>query len=229
MKLLLLIVAGLLLTACNGNIKSTQPPNPQDLQRLRWSAADAPEKEPIPLLKLMDYPNDPLAREQERQRSQSFSNRYRDLGDGTLTDIKTGLQWMRCMVGQSWSGSGCEGNAKKYKWDDAVKLTANFAGYQDWRLPTIKELNSLVYCSSGSPDFYPFVGVKDKQNGCNGDHQKPTINLQAFPDTPASYVWSASAYADGSNDAWFVYFNYGYSDSGNRDNGYGVRLVRGGQ
>ena len=50
-----------------------------------------------------------------------------------------------------------------------------------------------------------------------------------FPNTPSSYVWSGSPYANSSSDAWGVLFNYGYDDSGYRRYAYFVRLVRGGQ
>lgn len=39
---------------------------------------------------------------------------------------------------------------------------------------------------------------------------------------------SGSPFAVFSDRAWYVYFNHGYSDYGDRDNGYAVRLVRGG-
>lgn len=38
-----------------------------------------------------------------------IDGRYRDNRDGTVTDIKTKLQWMRCSVGQSWNGQSCAG------------------------------------------------------------------------------------------------------------------------
>ena len=64
---------------------------------------------------------------------------------------------------------------------------------------------------------------------CDGDYTKPTINTKAFPNTPASYVWSGSPNADYAGFAWVVFFNDGYSSDSLRFNGYGVRLVRGGQ
>ncbi len=40
-----------------------------------------------------------------------LGGRYRDNGDGTVTDVETGLQWMRCSLGQKWKGSTCVGEA----------------------------------------------------------------------------------------------------------------------
>ncbi|CAK8724768.1 Leucine rich repeat-containing protein [Candidatus Electrothrix laxa] len=148
---------------------------------------------------------------------------YADNCDGTVTDTTTGLMWKQCSEGLS--GVHCEeGEAKKYTWDDAVSRFKNveYADYNDWRLPTIDELKTLVYCSNG---------VKDKDNGeCNDGSKKPTtINQQAFPNTPATSVWSGSPHAYYTGNAWKVHFNYGNSYSNDRSSSYAVRLVRGGQ
>ncbi|RWX48208.1 SH3 domain-containing protein [Candidatus Electrothrix aarhusensis] len=147
---------------------------------------------------------------------------YIDHGDGTITDTKTGLMWKRCSEGLS--GKNCEkGKAEEYTWNDAVKRFKNvdYAGYSDWRLPTIDELKSLVYCSKG---------VKDKDDGeCNDGSERPTINQQVFPNTSLWY-WSGSPYAGASDLAWYVNLFYGgYSNYVGRDANYAVRLVRGGQ
>jgi len=59
--------------------------------------------------------------------------RYVDNGDGTVTDLVTGLMWQ-----QAYSG--------KMTYAEAVAAAESFelAGYTDWRLPTIKELYSLI-------------------------------------------------------------------------------------
>jgi hypothetical protein len=58
---------------------------------------------------------------------------YQDNGDGTVSDLVTGLMWSQSM-------------GEKVTWDDAVSGAAGFdlGGYDDWRLPTIKELYSLI-------------------------------------------------------------------------------------
>ena len=61
-----------------------------------------------------------------------ISGRYRDLGDGTLLDIRTGLQWMRCALGQRWSGRTCAGDAGKWTWNnlnDQVRGINQQGGY----------------------------------------------------------------------------------------------------
>lgn len=113
----------------------------------------------------------------------------------TVSDPKTGLIWKR----------ECE--SKEYTYNEAIerfKGNDSFAGYSDWRLPTIDELKTLLLKNA------------------------PYIDTEAFPNNPSS-VWSGSPYAGYASDAWFVYFGYGNSYYKLRDGYNGVRLVRGGQ
>jgi hypothetical protein len=145
---------------------------------------------------------------------------YIDHGNGTITDTKTGLMWKRCSEGLS--GVNCEnGETGKYTWDDAVSPFKNlaYAGYSDWRLPTIDELKTLLYCSNG---------VNNRGN-CNDGSERPTVNQQAFPNTKATFFWSGSPYAGDSDYAWYVNFGSGGSYTYYRFDNHAVRLVRGGQ
>jgi hypothetical protein len=65
---------------------------------------------------------------------------YLDNGDGTITDLNTGLMWQ-------------QDPGAKMTYDDAVigADTISLAGYEDWRLPTIKELYSLILFSGDDP------------------------------------------------------------------------------
>jgi len=65
---------------------------------------------------------------------------YRDNGDGTVTDLVTGLMWQKTP-------------GEPVTWADAVAGADPFelAGYDDWRLPTIKELYSLILFSGVDP------------------------------------------------------------------------------
>ncbi|MCI5197559.1 MAG: DUF1566 domain-containing protein [Candidatus Electrothrix sp. AW5] len=139
-----------------------------------------------------------------------------DNGDGTITDSKTGLMWKTCSEGQIYSSSpssDCTGTATTFTWQGALKqpgvvnASSGFAGYTDWRLPNLKELRSIV------------------EEQC----YDPAINATRFPNTPSSFVWSGSPYADYSDYAWSVNFSNGHSDSDSRNDSDAVRLVRGGQ
>ncbi len=66
----------------------------------------------------------------------SFENHFVDNGDGTITDKTTGLMWQK-------SGSSRAKTWKRAK-TYVKQLNKGFAGYSDWRLPTIDELASLV-------------------------------------------------------------------------------------
>jgi Protein of unknown function (DUF1566) len=122
---------------------------------------------------------------------------YADNGDGTVTDTSSGLMW------QQKAGSSTQ------TWEQALAYCEglNLGGHTDWRLPTIKELGSLV-------DYSRY---------------NPAINTTYFPNEAASWYWSSTTLASGYGYAWIVDFNYGY-DSNNRktDSNY-VRSVRGGQ
>ena len=61
---------------------------------------------------------------------------YQDNGDGTITDLNTGLMWQ-------------QDPGEKMTYTEAANNVASFrlAGYSDWRLPTIKELYSLILFS----------------------------------------------------------------------------------
>jgi len=62
------------------------------------------------------------------------TNNFVNNGDGTITDNATGLMWM-----QNDNGSGI-------LWESALSYAENFtyAGFSDWRLPDVKELQSIL-------------------------------------------------------------------------------------
>ena len=135
-------------------------------------------------------------------------SRFTDHGDGTVSDAATGLLWKRCAEGLS--GAGCaSGTVSSFTWQNALQhaADADFANRTDWRLPNKNELESLV------------------ERRC----YDPAINATFFPNTPSSWVWSASPYAAFPHYAWGVYFDGG-NVNGNVKGYVGyVRLVRGGQ
>ena len=140
------------------------------------------------------------------------NSQLQDNGDGTITDRKTGLIWKQCLEGQS--GSDCASSGVEiFSWQQAlqraqtVNSSGGFAGFSDWRLPTIKELSSLV------------------------EHQcvDPAINLTRFPNASNHWVWSSSAVAGKADYAWSVYFYLGDSNWGNKNGSGQLRLVRSGQ
>ncbi|WP_150047684.1 MULTISPECIES: Lcl C-terminal domain-containing protein [Methylomonas] len=125
--------------------------------------------------------------------SASFPNeRFTEHGDGTLTDMKTGLMWKRCSEGQS--GDACQtDSAETFTWEEALTKVktlndaGGFVGKTNWRLPNLKELRSLVevQCSN------------------------PAINLEAFPAFASLFYWSSTTVANDGGQAWGVRFSDG--------------------
>lgn len=133
--------------------------------------------------------------------------------DGTVSDRRTGLMWQRCALG--YGGVKCNVHSIKplYTWQQALDLaySNNFAGYNDWRLPNLSELESIgeVRCIS------------------------PAINLRFFPNTPSAGFWSATPHAisnsSSSDYSWLVHFAAGRAHYGGgffRTKPLHVRLVR---
>jgi len=78
---------------------------------------------------------------------------YIDNGDGTVTDNVTGLMWQKS---PDTDGDGDIDAADKLTYDEAVAGAGalDLGGYSDWRLPTIKELYSLIDFSGVDPSGY---------------------------------------------------------------------------
>ncbi|MBI1906990.1 MAG: DUF1566 domain-containing protein [Rhodocyclales bacterium] len=85
---------------------------------------------------------------------------------------------------------------------------AALCGFNDWRMPTVKELE----------------GIADR------NRTNPAIDPDYFPNSPSSGFWSGSPFAYDSSFAWVVSFSQGSGGMGDRSSDISrVRLVRGGQ
>jgi hypothetical protein len=130
------------------------------------------------------------------------SGGYINNGDGTVTDTYTYLTWDNMSPPSSamtWAQglAYCEG--------------LSLGGSTDWRLPTQKELHSLVDYNSGYSAGYPTI--KEPFGGYDG------------------FYWSSTTYASYAGGAWGVNFSahlaaYGFAV---KTGSYYVRAVRGGQ
>jgi hypothetical protein len=151
---------------------------------------------------------------------------YEDNLDGTFTDLNTGLMWEIKDEADdvadydnphdvdnlyTWTGlaDGDDTNPDGTAFTEFLaELNAEpgFAGHTDWRLPTVKELQSLVDYSVQYP------AVADGLPGA----------------TKSSYYWSSTSYAGNDGIAWYVFCSSGGVVLNNKANCNHVRAVRGG-
>ena len=134
-------------------------------------------------------------------------SRYELLNNNTeVKDKQTGLIWQRCSLGQIWDGTSCTGSAAKYNWANALQTAKNLGN--GWRVPNVKELDSLI------------------EQAC----YNPSINETYFPNIRSGNLWSSSPVAYHGNRAWVVDFYYSSnSDASSKYNPYTVLLVRSSQ
>ena len=118
--------------------------------------------------------------------------------ENTVTDNITGLQW------QDDARIGTHSNTWKRAIDRCEALSLD--GFNDWRLPNLNELTSLVDYSRTNPAIDP-----------------------TFQRVVARGYWSSTTYAGFASSAWVVYFRSG--GQGNSSKGYSkyVRCVRAGE
>lgn len=110
------------------------------------------------------------------------TEKFLDAGTGVITDLRFGLMWSACTFGQTFlqDNGSCSGDGENMEtWSDALSsqniLNENeYAGYQDWRLPNIKELSSIV------------------ERAC----RNPAIRADIFPDSINAVYWTNTVDSD---------------------------------
>jgi hypothetical protein len=135
----------------------------------------------------------------------SAGGRWCDNGDGTVTEMTTGLVWLQ--------DAGCMG---LMNWYDAIRTPienlkdgicglADGSVWGDWRLPTMDDLSTLA----------------------NGNEAIRYDNDRAFEGV-LIYYWSSSTSASSTWDALHVGLIYGDMHREPKGDGYNVWPVRGG-
>jgi hypothetical protein len=136
---------------------------------------------------------------------------------GVVTDNLTGLIWLTNANCTDDIG-GVTFSSAKLDWQEGLDFAAALANGScgltdssstgDWRLPNVRELQSLIDYGQSSPalpSVHPFTTVQ------------------------SDYYWSSSTYRDGTAFGWRVYLHDGYVYFGNKTSVRYVWPIRGGQ
>ncbi|WP_353571165.1 DUF1566 domain-containing protein [Candidatus Albibeggiatoa sp. nov. BB20] len=126
-------------------------------------------------------------------------NRFVDNGDGTVSDYGTGLMWMK------------DDSVQGKDWVDALAYAENleYAGYDDWHLPNVKELQSIVDYSG----VYPAI---------NPDYFNITDEDAYFWSSTSAYFSNVSEEQQKRYWAWYVAFGYAVDNNGEDSHGAGA-------
>ena len=125
--------------------------------------------------------------------SVSFAQFFED--GFTIKDVKNNIIWLRCTVGQTWDyeSKSCTGEIVKLNHDE-IEIAMMQAKEQlggSWRLPTLKELESIV-CKK-----------------CD----KPKVNDKYFPNISPEAYWTKTQNKLNSKMYWTVNFMTGHNYS----------------
>ena len=145
-----------------------------------------------------------------------FTDNLDDNGDpdGTVTDNNTGLMWARCTLDNLFflqsSVTLCSGSHLQLNWKQAIErqpIALVAAGHTDWRLPNIKEMQTIV------------------ERQCH----LPAMNEVLFPSNPElrDCYWTSTPSSTDGAKAWYVDFHDGTTSIDEKIRQCGVRLVRG--
>jgi Protein of unknown function (DUF1566) len=107
-------------------------------------------------------------------------NDFHDNGDGTITDRATGLMWAKkdCGKGMNWEAA--------LAWVQA-RNAEKYLGYSDWRMPTAKELQSIVdYTRAPAVTHSPAID--------------PLFETTVIRDGECPFYWTSTTHLDGPPD-----------------------------
>lgn len=140
-----------------------------------------------------------------------------DNGNGTITDLATGLMWEKLS-----NDGGVHDVDAVYTWADAFSTkiaalnSAGFGGFNDWRLPNRFELQTLVNLGAHDPAthtaFRSACGA-----GCT------VLNCSC---TASDYYWTSTSWHEIPNQAWQVLFEVGHEEWSTKSSTARVRAVR---
>ncbi len=138
------------------------------------------------------------------------SPRFTTNADKTITDNLTYLIWGP--DGGTPTVGACAGGAKK--WQGSLNYVAclntnNYLGHNDWRLPNINEMKSLIHAGQTSSNTW--------------------LSGQGFTNVQSGFYWSSSTCADDTTLAWFIYMVDGFVRPFTKESTNYIWPVRAGQ
>jgi hypothetical protein len=147
----------------------------------------------------------------------STAGAFEFLDEGLVRDHRTELVWDRCSVGQEVAGEGekiwCDGEGQEMGWAEALQRVRelnkqNNRGHDDWRLPNIKELQSIV------------------ERRC----AMPVLDTRVFPNQNPEPLWSSTSYQwqGQTGQAWVLQMEMGHMMALDKHASQRIRVVRGG-
>lgn len=148
---------------------------------------------------------------------------YTDNGDGTITDNVTGLMWSKSL---DLNGDGIINYDDKISFEESEQFIKGFAlaGYTDWRIPTIKELYSLI----------DFSGI-DPSSRTSKEELRPFINTRYFDFEYGDFsagerlidaqMLTNTIYSSAMMNEAKILFGVNFADG--RIKGYGLKSPRG--
>lgn len=131
--------------------------------------------------------------------------------DNVVVDPQTGLMWVRELARVFREpGSGPEGPNASMDWEAARRAVAalDYAGFGDWRLPNVQELQSLVDFGRALPAWEPALFG-------------PSLDVVASP-----YFWTATTSPLQAEEAYYVNFVDGHAHPWHKAIHFSVRPVR---
>lgn len=145
-------------------------------------------------------------------------DRYEDNGNGTVTDCRTGLIWLKNASCNSASG-GVLPNNGLLTWQNALKWVAGLRGGQpglcglsdgsapgDWRLPTKTEWMAMVANAKKQTFQNPILTD-------TAGTAKWTTDGNTFSGVQSSFYWSLTPRADFADFAWYISLSNGFIDT----------------
>jgi hypothetical protein len=129
--------------------------------------------------------------------------RFTDNSNGTVTDNHSGLMWTKdadlfSQVGNPYGWQN---------WSDAINSckTCSVGGYDNWRLPQIRELMSLIHRAFYNPPLPDTLGTGHWTSGNPFTNVMSEMEMNGY--TLTNYYWSSTTAVIYNNDpsyAWVV-------------------------